>query len=339
MVVEILSRGIRISLYRGFLKINEDRLPLEDIEGLIFATPALQISGEALSGLAKQGILAVFCDRNYLPTSTFLPYSSHTYLAKRAAAQTRARKTLKARLWKQIVRAKIENQASIIARCRGTRIANLLKVTAQRVRVENASEKEATAARVYWKELFGTSFRRSRSPEERNDNETRNPPLNAGLNWGYTVLRSALCRRLIQAALYPALGLHHHNQSDPFCLADDLIEPFRPLVDEQVFRVIYKGQTPRDTSAESPASLDARQKSSIAEVLQAPMRISGKVYPAKNAMLEVIQSLVRVFESEKRRGPALVLPQIPEVSTGGLNAQSVLPDVVASNVRHTRQTP
>ena len=305
MVIEILTPGANITVYRGFLVVNKEKLPIDDIHGIICATPAVTISGQAVVALAKRAITIVFSGADYLPIATILPHASHTEASRRVGFQAKADQLLKESIWRQIVKAKINNQAIVLSNNNAANQAQQLQALAKRADKDSPAVMEAHAARVYWRALLGQTFKRQTQGAE---------GVNAILNWGYAILRSAVARQLALAGLYPALGLHHHNRYNPMCLADDVMEPFRPLVDIKISKM-----------KSAAKSLTSKVKMDMAEVVKMPMQINRKNYLAENAIRELVISLARVLENGKG---TLTLPKIPQKN----NAESLSTRVDVLNV-------
>jgi CRISPR-associated protein Cas1 len=195
-------------------------VPFSDIAALICSHPQITFTEAVLTELAAAKAILVVCDRKRLPAAMLLPLATHTTQTERFRRQSEASLPLRKRLWKEIVQAKIRAQAALISTLYGADPA--LDRLARSVTVSNAAAVESHASRLYWGRLFADpSFRRSNEDD----------PRNALLNYGYAVVRAACARALCSAGLHPALPLHHHNRYDPFPLANDLMEPFRPLVD------------------------------------------------------------------------------------------------------------
>ncbi|MDE3180078.1 MAG: type II CRISPR-associated endonuclease Cas1 [Acidobacteriota bacterium] len=197
----------------------ERTIPLDDIAVLVAAHPQVSFTLAVVAGLARAGAILVACDEKRQPAAMLLPLAAHHLQTERYAAQARLALPARKRLWQQIVRAKIAAQAELLLERTGKDCG--LALIAGRVRSGDPNNLEAHAARIYWPALLGESFRRS--PE--------GDGVNPILNYGYAVLRAAVARAICAAGLHPTFGLHHRNRYDAFCLADDLMEPFRPLVD------------------------------------------------------------------------------------------------------------
>jgi CRISPR-associated protein Cas1 len=229
-VVELQETGNHAHLERGFLVVDRagaevGRVPLDDIAVLLFSGPGNSLSTNLIAALAERSACTVICGDNYHPKAMVLPFDAHHLHRQRLEAQINASEPLKKRLWQQIIRAKIENQSACLSRC--TQPDPTLDALVHRVGSGDPDNIEAQAARRFWAGLFDDGFTR----------DPARPGINALLNYGYAVLRAATARALVSAGLYPALGLHHVNQANAFVLADDLMEPFRPLVDAHVHAI------------------------------------------------------------------------------------------------------
>jgi CRISPR-associated protein Cas1 len=295
-VVELQEPGLHAHLDRGFMVVEKareerGRIPLDDIAVLLCTGPGDSLSTNLLTALAHRSICTVICGDNYHPKALVLPYDSHHLHRQRLEAQIAASEPLKKRLWQQIVRAKIAGQAASLRRC--TVADPTLDVLINRVASGDPDNIEAQAARRYWNGLFGESFTRDQA----------RPGLNALLNYGYAVLRAATARAIVAAGLYPALGLHHRSMENAFVLADDLMEPFRPLIDAHVFDHWNVHGTEVNTAA----------KKSLAGVIVADLAMSEGYTILANALHSAAQSLAR---SLIEGNPALNLPDNLFPSTG-----------------------
>jgi CRISPR-associated protein Cas1 len=197
--------------------------PVSEIAVLLLAHPQISLSQAVLSRIAEAGGSIVTIDGNFLPASMVLPIQSHFVQTERFAKQIELSLPTRKRLWKHVVRAKIKAQGELLRELHGSD-HGLIAMSA-RVRSRDAGNLEAQAARKYWGLVFGAAtFRRG----------SGNPDQNRHLDYGYTVLRAAVARALCAAGLHPSIGLQHKNRYDAFCLAADVMEPFRPLVDRRV---------------------------------------------------------------------------------------------------------
>ena len=267
-------------------------IPIEDIGVLILESPLVTVSTALLQALTESCAAVVLCDRAHLPAGYLLPQTSHTLASRTLRAQIALTDAACARLWRQLVVAKIENQAHAIA-SRSAECANHLLSLARRVRNGDPENLEAQAARVYFAHFSGEMpFRRERFGERPN----------AALNYGYAILRAAVARSLVASGLLPALGLHHRNQYNHFCLADDVMEPYRPFVDLAVLDdlPLYAEQTDAET-------LSPEGKRALLSFLTADVGIGGVVRPLFNAVQLTTASLARCVAGEEK---ALALPAI-----------------------------
>jgi len=229
-----------------------------------------------LADLMQAGGAFVVCDDRHLPVGMMLPLTGHSIQAERFAAQAAAPLPVKKRLWKQIVRRKILAQADLLRQLRGD--DHGLIAIARSVRSGDPSNREAVASRRYWPALFDDPTFRRRFDA---------PDVNRLLNYGYAVLRAVVGRAICAAGLHPSLGLHHHNHYDPFCLADDLMEPYRPLVDAAV--VEHVGCYGHD------APLDRAGKEALLGAILSRYRADGEVRTLFDIAARTAVSLAKVF--------------------------------------------
>jgi CRISPR-associated protein Cas1 len=205
-------------------------IPFADIAVLVTSHPQISFTQAVLAGLAAAGGMFIVSNEKHLPAAMLLPLSTHSTQTERFARQAGVSLPTRKRAWQQIVRAKLRAQARLLEEATGS--DGGLGVMAGKVRSGDPDNLEAQAARIYWQALFGRgasgeAFRR----------DPDGGGVNVHLNYGYAVLRAIVARALCASGLHPSLGVHHHNRYDTFCLADDLMEPFRPLVDRVVARL------------------------------------------------------------------------------------------------------
>jgi CRISPR-associated protein Cas1 len=287
-IVEIASDGRYLSLDRGFLVVNHKgqevgRTPIDDVAALIGNAHGLVYSNNLLVALAKRGTPFVLCGANHCPVGLLWPIEGHHRQAARMDAQLRAGLPLRKRLWKQIVQAKIGMQAAVVRHHGGPE--RPLHRLAGKVRSGDPSNVEGQAARLYWGLLFGDRFRRNREAGG----------INAMLNYGYSVLRAIVARQLMAAGLHPGVPLHHSNEGNAMRLADDLMEPFRPLVDAWVRHLRDAGSTQLDTAVKRELALLGTRS----------LRTSRGISPVTITIQRLAVSLARVYESP---GSTLELP-------------------------------
>ncbi len=238
-IVEISSDHRYLFLSRGFMVIRESdqerstigKVPLDDISAVIANSHGISYSNNLLVSLAERGIPFVLCASNHSPVAMLWPLEGHNMQSGRMDAQLEMSKPTRKRLWAEIVKAKIGRQANVLEATGAP--STPLKALVKKVRSGDPDNIEAQGARRYWTLLFGKAFRRNRD----------GGGINTLLNYGYMVLRAATARSVIAAGLHPAIGLHHSNQSNNMRLVDDLMEPFRPLVDLVVWDLKREGFT------------------------------------------------------------------------------------------------
>ncbi len=269
--------------------------PVSGINTLLLAHPQVTLTEAVLSRLAEAGAMVVTIDRYYLPVAMTLPLQVHSLQTERLAAQIALGVTKRKQLWQQIVKAKIRAQGALLKELRSSDEG--LTASALRVRSGDPDNLEAQSARRYWGKLFGESkFRRGADQNE------SGPDQNRHLDYGYTVLRAAVARAVCAVGLHPSLGLRHHNRYDPFCLAADLMEPFRPLIDRSVALWI----------SNHPASdpLDSAAKRWLIEAVTMRYWIEREERALSDILLRTASSLASVLSGtrEKLDLPALLMP-------------------------------
>ena len=288
-IVEIASDGRHLSLTRGFLAVSEQceevgRVALDDLAAVVMNAHGLTYSNNLLLALAERGVPVVLCGPQHRPEAILWPVDGHHVQAGRMRDQAAASLPLKKRLWQQIVQAKILAQGATLVAvgAEGGGFALL----ARKVRSGDPDNVEAEAARRYWPLLFGRDFRR----------DSDGDGLNGLLNYGYAVLRSAVARAVMAAGLHPSLGLQHSNRGNAMVLVDDLMEPFRPLVDREVHRLWKEGA--KEVTPETKAAL--------ARIMVVDLAAEEGASPLFTCLERLAGSLVKAFAGE---GARLVLPK------------------------------
>jgi CRISPR-associated protein Cas1 len=256
-----------------------DQVPCEDIGVVLVDHPQTTYTHAALAKLAEFDAAVVICGRDHLPAAILLPMVDHSQVVWRLDAQLSVSRPLRKQLWKQIVVAKIAAQARNVPADQPAH--RKLIALSREVRSGDPTNIEAQAARVYWANwLWQEEFRR----------DPDGTGLNSFLNYGYAVLRAAVARAIVAAGLEPSLGLHHHNRSNSFCLADDLVEPLRPLVDDRV----------RELHRQGYDELNQPAKAAILELLAERVRLGDEVGPLMVQLHRYVASLVRCFTGDNR---------------------------------------
>jgi CRISP-associated protein Cas1 len=238
-IVEIADDKRHLSVERGFMAVystGDDRaklgqVPLDDIAAVIANAHGVSYTNNLLVALAERNAPLVVCGANHNVAAMLLPIDGNYQQAKRFDAQIAASKPTHKRVWAAIVRAKLQQQANVLASVGGNPIP--LQALVAKVKSGDAGNLEAIGARRYWQALLGSDFRRDQAAVG----------LNSLLNYGYTVLRAATARAVVAAGLHPTLGIHHSNEGNAMRLVDDLMEPFRPCVDRVVWQCQQAGET------------------------------------------------------------------------------------------------
>ena len=288
----MIKRTVEVSSEPAHLTVRLDQLlvqrngetvgsiPCEDIGMLVVDQPQTTYSQAALAGLARSDAVLVVCGHDHLPAALLLPLADHSRVVWRVAEQVAVSKPLRKQLWKQLVRAKIRAQAmNLSAECPARQ--KLLEL-AKKVRSGDPANVEAHAAKVYWQRwLPDGPFHRDQDGDG----------VNALLNYGYAIVRAAVARALVAAGLLPALGLFHANRSNAFCLADDLMEPLRPLVDRRVRALHRRGCD----------QLNPKAKRGLLELLAERVRMGHERGPLMVNLHRMAASLVRCYQGESDR--------------------------------------
>ena len=261
--------------------IHSSSIPLEDIAVVLVSHPQVTFSQAVLEGLAENGAVLIACNSKSLPVGMYLPLVGHHLTTKRLRIQISAPAPLQKRAWQQIVKAKIFAQASTLRTCFFKDFG--LEAMSRAVKSGDPKNLEAQAAKRYWSKLFGhVNFRRLPDGDD---------PINIRLNFGYGVLRGIVARAICASGFHPSIGLHHHNQYNNYCLADDLMEPFRPIIDHVVYTMLLQG-----TFADEP--LKPGDKSSLIEPLLGRFQIAGELCSLFECATRMVDSLVKFFSKE-----------------------------------------
>ncbi|MCG8452927.1 MAG: type II CRISPR-associated endonuclease Cas1 [Spirochaetales bacterium] len=291
-VVEIQSSGLYLSKTRGFLSIKSDegethQLALDEIGVLLLSSPKATLSTSLMNTLAERGIITVLCDQKHRPASYLYPFKPHEEITGRLLDQIQASLPLKKRIWQSVVRQKILHQGTLLENLQCNNARRLLKLATE-VTSGDSQNREAQAARIYWSSLLGKDFRR----------KPRGEGLNNLLDFGYGILRAAILRAIAGAGINPSLGVSHISRSNPFCLADDLMESYRPLVDFIVFKI---------QSVQPHASLCPPVKAKLGLVLTLRLQTEKGESSASRSMSTLCQSLYHSYETGKNQ---IEIPQV-----------------------------
>lgn len=277
------------SLPEFFKKEATAKIPVEDIGIIVLDNKQVTITHGLLEALLANNAAVVSCDSTHHPTGLLLTLCSNTLQNERFRAQLDASEPLKKQLWQQTIFQKIKNQYSLLESI-GINASYLVPLY-KNVKSGDSDNCEATAAVFFWQKIFGhiNGFVRYRE----------GPPPNNYLNYGYAILRATLARSIVGAGLLPTLGIHHANKYNAYCLADDLMEPYRPYVDRVVYAIVKE----KGISPEIPKEIKA-------ELLKIPAMdvvLDGEKSPLMNATQRTAVSLVKCFEGEQRK---LLYPEL-----------------------------
>lgn len=274
-----------------FVKQDSTRtIPIEDIGVLVLDNKQITITQGAMEALLENNCAVITCDSDHLPIGLMLPLSGNTTQSERFRAQIDSSLPLKKQLWQQTIQYKIRNQAAVLKTCRGTEVRNM-QVWASDVKSGDSDNLEARAAAYYWRNMFPSisNFTRDRD----------GCPPNNLLNYGYAILRAVVARSLVSSGLLPTLGIHHHNRYNAYCLADDIMEPYRPYVDKLVIDLV-------DSNIDI-TSITKEIKQSLLSIPVLDVAISGQRSPLMIAVGQTTASVYRCFSGESRK---IVYPEM-----------------------------
>lgn len=254
-------------------------VPVEDIGFVLLENQQIGITMPLLNALADNNAAVIVCTDKMMPNAMLLNLDSNSVQGERYRNQINASEPLKKNLWKQTVEAKIRNQAALLDKL--DKDGSILKPYWQNVRSGDADNREGVAAKVYWDALFGDDFMRYRTGESPNEM----------LNYGYTVLRAAVARSLMGSGLFPAFGIYHRNRYNAFPLADDIMEPYRPFVDEIVFDLYANGER----------ELNKDVKAEILKLLYVDTAFDKITRPLDLGLSVTTSSLAKCFSGEQKK--------------------------------------
>ena len=287
----IVESPAALSVRRSQLVIRtgeEHSVPIEDVSVLLIENNQTTITAAALSLLGQSGCTVFFCDGKHMPCACLTPFMQHSRNTAVIRQQIEIAEPLRKQLWKSIVIAKIGNQAACLKQLGREDEAASIRALAARVRSGDADNTEATAAARYFRFLFGRTFTRGEESA-----------VNAALNYGYAIVRGCVARQLAAYGFLPALGVHHRSELNAFNLADDLMEPFRPLIDLLV-----------SVSLEGQAEFSTDAKRQLVNALNLDLISGGQRHSAAYAIERAVQSLSRSLADG---APELVLPELCEL--------------------------
>jgi CRISP-associated protein Cas1 len=268
---------------------TEARIPIEDVAWIVLDSPQVTLSTALIAACMDAGVVVITTDKTHTPSGMMLPFHRHHRQAEIADLQANLSAPFKKRLWQTLVRTKIDNQASNLIAC--GRDAMALRAMIHLVGSGDPDNIEARAARAYWPRLF-IDFIRENATDKRN----------ALLNYGYAIVRSAVARALVAAGFIPAFGLNHASVTNAFNLADDMVEPFRPFVDRQVWALTAEG-----TVSQGETTVEERR--TLASLLTTTAIFGAETVSLLTATEQAAESLVRAMQTNS----AAVL-QVPRMN-------------------------
>ena len=291
--IEFSTPGTRLSVAHRQLVVERPDLPkatfpIEDLGVVIVDDTRATYTQSVFLSLLEAGATVLVTGRDHLPAGMMLPLDAHHVQTERHRAQVETSAPVRKRAWQAIVRAKIVQQATVLSHFTGSHGG--LVPMARRVRSGDPDNLEAQAAQRYWPRLFGKTFRRDREAEG----------VNALLNYGYAVVRAAVARGVVAAGLIPSLGVHHRHRGNPFCLADDLLEPYRPYVDWRV------RQMAGEDGESAPDLADRETRAVLLSLLNETVHVGGRREPLLLALHTSAASLCRTLTGGDR---TLALPE------------------------------
>ena len=278
-------------------------IPIEDIGIVVLDHAQITMSHGLLSALIEHNVAVVSCNNKHMPVGLQLPLEGNSLQSERFACQLAASLPLKKQLWQQTVAQKIRNQAAVLKSMKGAEVGNMA-VWASAVRSGDSDNMEGRAAAYYWRQMFAEWDHWTRDRE----GDWPNPLL----NYGYAIVRAMVARALVASGLLPTLGIHHHNRYNAYCLADDIMEPYRPYVDLKVMEMMQRWGGAQE--------LNTEMKRELLGLPVREVRMGGRRSPMLVAVSQTTASLYKCYAGESRK---IVYPEITEeVWTVSANTES-----------------
>lgn len=288
----VINQPAKLKREHFALVVEQDssaRVPFEDIAVIVLHHREITLTHPVLAACAEYGISLFSTGDNHQPNGVFLPYLSHSRATRMMRLQMQLERPIAKRAWAEIVRAKIQNQARCLTLTHSQN-ADRLDSLARRVRSGDSENMEAQASAIYFRALFGANFDRSQPGW-----------INAALDYGYAIFRGAIARGLVAHGFLPSLGLFHRSEQNAFNLADDVIEPFRPVVDLFVAK-----NRPLDAAAD----LAPADKANLVALLNVDIKMPRGTMTSLAAIEHAIEAIARVYEGAPEGEGALELPHL-----------------------------
>jgi len=281
---------INIPSAKGLDEILKNTIPVEDIGIVIIDHQQITITHHLITKLLENNVAIIHCNNIHMPSGLMLNLAGNTLQSQRFKAQIEASAPLKKQLWQQTIKAKILNQAAVLQK-QGVEIQNMLK-WADEVKSGDTENREARAAAWYWKNIFPSFPNFKRGRDEYSPNHL--------LNYTYAILRATIARALVASGLLPTFGIHHRNQYNAYCLADDIMEPYRPYADMLVIDLIK--------TESNFENISQAIKAKLLQLPAADILIDGKRSPLMVGVQRTTASLSDCFEGATRK---ILYPEIP----------------------------
>ena len=275
-----------ISLPEASMLPEKERMitiPIEDIGIVVIEHPQITLTHHLINALLENNVALITCDSRHMPSGLLLPLEGNTTQQERFKHQIDASEPLRKQLWQQTVRQKILNQAAVLKQ-RGGATENM-KYWANQVKSGDSQNHEGRAAAYYWGQIFDSSLDFRRDPDG-------NAPNNL-LNYGYAILRATVARSLVASGMLPTFGIHHHNRYNAYCLADDMMEPYRPYVDQLVLGIMAGEPIPEE--------LTKVHKTKLLQIPVLDVTINERRSPLMLATQQTAASLAKCFQGELRK--------------------------------------
>lgn len=260
---------------------EQQQLPVEDLGYIIFDHEQITFTMSAMQELAANNVAVVFCNEKHLPGSMLFHFEGHHTQNERIRQQLNISEPLRKQLWQQTIKAKLRNQAAVLDRI--SENGDAIRRMAFKVASGDTNNREAVASRYYWRRLFGQDFKRDRYGF---------PPNNL-LNYGYAILRAATARALVGSGLLPTIGIHHRNKYNAFCLADDIMEPYRPVIDYAVWHLNNNRVADKDITME--------EKKTLIGLMTADVLSRGDKRPLTITLAATGSSLSQCFSGTRKK--------------------------------------
>ncbi len=281
-IIEIATNNKKLSVYRGFLRIEEEGnvqkdIPFNFIHAIIITAFNVTYTNNLLQKLCEKNIPLIILGHNYSPSGMLVSYLGQSKQTEIQYMQIENKKPLEKKMWQLIIKEKIKNQSRVLDLFKKE---NKLQYIHKTVLSGDNSNREAYAARLYFKLLFGNNFIRDKNM----------PGINSFLNYGYAILRSSLARYVVASGLNPAYGIKHYNKLNPFCLVDDLIEPFRPIIDAYVYRIFENNP--------DLCEMSTKHKAELSSLLTKDF-YNGEVFsPLYMILQQIVWDVVNIYKSK-----------------------------------------